>query len=62
MDTWQRRIAPEPQRIRLGEEHEVRYWCATFNTTKQELEHAVREAGSVAEDVLRYLDRRRVSS
>lgn len=61
MDTWQRRVTPEPQRIHLGEEHEVRYWCATFNVKKQELEHAVREAGSVAEDVLHYLDRQRVS-
>lgn len=62
MDTWQRRITPEPQRIRLGEEHEVRYWCARFNVTKHELERAVRDAGSIAEDVLRHIDRRRVGS
>ena len=42
---------PGKDRINLSEDYEVQYWSAKFNTTKEKLKKAVKEAGDNAKDV-----------
>mgnify|MGYP003910333339 CR=1 FL=1 len=56
-----RHVAPRPpvlrgrtqpgERIDVHEDYELRYWTQKFGVTKQQLEAAVREVGTNAEDV-----------
>lgn len=42
-------------RINLNEEYEVRYWTQKFGVSKERLATAVKEVGSAASAVERYL-------
>lgn len=44
--------SPDRDRINVNEDYEVRYWCQAFGVTPDQLKHAVRHAGPVA-DVVR---------
>ena len=48
-DTTQK--ARDRERIDVHEDYELRYWTQKFGVTKQQLEAAVREVGTNAEDV-----------
>ena len=41
--------------INLGEDHEVRYWCARYGCTKLQLQAAVRAVGTSANAVRLHL-------
>jgi hypothetical protein len=43
--------ARERERIDMHEDYELRYWTQKFGVTKRQLEAAVREVGTNAEDV-----------
>jgi hypothetical protein len=43
--------ALDRERIDVHEEYELRYWTQKFGVTEQQLEAAVREVGTNAEDV-----------
>lgn len=54
-DDLKNRGAPDRERIALNEEHEVRYWTAQFNCTRQQLEAAVAAVGNSSDSVREYL-------
>jgi hypothetical protein len=49
---------PTKDKINLGEDYEVQYWSAKFNTTEEKLKKAVKEAGSNAKDVEQLLKKK----
>lgn len=46
-------------RINMNEDYEVRYWTNKFNCSKEELERAVKNAGSSAKAVEEFLKNNR---
>ena len=48
---------PEPWCVRLGQEHEVRYWTQAFDVTAAELRNALDAVGPVPAAVRGYLGR-----
>jgi hypothetical protein len=49
------RIPDDDTKVVLEHDWEVRYWCARYSVTEQELRACVREVGPNAEDVERKL-------
>jgi hypothetical protein len=49
------RIPEDIGRVGLEQEWEVRYWCAKYSVTEQELRACVLEVGPAADDVERKL-------
>jgi hypothetical protein len=49
------RIPDDTTRVGLERDWEVRYWCARYSVTEQELRSCVTEVGPRAEDVERKL-------
>jgi hypothetical protein len=49
----QQRWSPEPARIDIHAEHELRYWSERFGVPKDEIEAAVKRVGPRVEDVAR---------
>ncbi|MBX3620864.1 MAG: DUF3606 domain-containing protein [Rhizobacter sp.] len=54
-DDLKNRGEPDRSRINLKEVHEVQYWSRKFGVSAQELQTAVKAAGSQAADVERHL-------
>jgi hypothetical protein len=54
-DDLKNRGEPDRSRINLTEVHEVQYWSRKFGVSAQELQSAVKAAGSRAADVERHL-------
>lgn len=54
-DDLKNRGEPDRSRINLHEVHEVQYWTRKFGVSAQELQTAVKAAGSQAADVERHL-------
>jgi hypothetical protein len=51
------RIPDDTTQVRLERAWEVRYWCARYSVTEQELRACVMEVGPRVEDVDRKLQR-----
>ena len=49
------RVPDDTTEVGLGEEWEMRYWCARYGVTEDELRACVVQAGTRADDVERYL-------
>jgi hypothetical protein len=49
----QQRCSPEPARIDIHADHELRYWSERFGVPKDEIEAAVKRVGPRVEDVAR---------
>ena len=49
------KLKRDRRRIALEQEHEVRYWTEALGVSREELEEAVRNAGSSAEAVREHL-------
>jgi Protein of unknown function (DUF3606) len=49
----QQRSSPEPTRIDIHADHELRYWSERFGVPKDEIEAAVKRVGPRVEDVAR---------
>jgi uncharacterized protein DUF3606 len=49
----QHRWSPEPARIDIHAEHELRYWSERFGVPKDEIVAAVKRVGPGVEDVAR---------
>ena len=49
----QQRLSPEPARIDLHADHELRYWSERFGVPKDEIEAAIKRVGPRVEDVAR---------
>ena len=47
----QQRCSPEPARIDLHADHELRYWSERFGVPKDDIEAAVKRVGPRVEDV-----------
>ena len=47
----QQRWSPEPTRIDIHADHELRYWSERFGVPKDEIEAAVKRVGPRVEDV-----------
>ena len=50
------RIRPDPNVVRLGRNHEVRYWMQTLGTSRAMLENGVLAVGSDANAVRAWLE------
>jgi hypothetical protein len=55
-DNLQNRGAPDRTRIRLQEEHEVRYWTQELGISEDDLRRVVGKAGDAPDAVLRFLE------
>lgn len=56
-DDLSNRSAQDRLRVNVHEEHEVRYWTQELQVTEEELAAAVKEAGVMAADVRKYLQK-----
>ena len=54
----QQRCSPELTRINAHEDYELRYWSERFDVPKDEIEAAVKKAGTRVEDVACELSRK----
>jgi len=53
------RVPDDTTEVGLGEEWEVRYWCAKFSATEDELRACVVQVGTRAEDIEKQLRKAR---
>jgi hypothetical protein len=56
-DKTKRRPA-DPNRINMGDDHEIRYWTVKLGCTKEQLVSAVGTVGPVSSKVAAYLRRK----
>ncbi|QJU57404.1 DUF3606 domain-containing protein [Sphingomonas sp. AP4-R1] len=57
-DNLKNRGAQDRSRIAMGEEHEVAYWTKKFRVSRERLAEAVDAAGSSAQAVADFLNKR----
>jgi len=57
-DNLKDRGAQDCSRINLHEDHEVRYWTEALGVSREELERAVKAAGSSADAVRQHLEKK----
>ena len=58
-DNLKKKIPQDASRISLSQSHEVKYWCERLGCTEDELEEAVKNVGDSADDVEKYLAKKR---
>jgi methyl-accepting chemotaxis protein len=54
-DDRTRRGSPDSKRIDVNDDHELRNWAMSFNTTTEQIKDAVAKVGTSAEEVRNYL-------
>jgi hypothetical protein len=57
MDNKQQVGAPDRDRINVNEDYELQYWSETLGLSRDELQEAVKAAGTSVEKVKAYLNK-----
>ena len=58
MDNKNNTGSQDDKRINVNQDHEIRYWTEKLGVSKEELEEAVKEVGTMVDDDREFLNRR----